>query len=51
MRALGVRSMSFSKYCIGISQHYTHVKQNKFKQQWRRINAIVRERTSIWTAS
>jgi hypothetical protein len=51
MRALGVRSMSFSKYCIGISQLYSQVKQNQFKPQWRRINNIVGERTSAWTTS
>jgi hypothetical protein len=51
MRALGVRSMSFSKYCIGVSQLYSHVKQNHFKSQWRRINGIVGERTSSWTTS
>jgi hypothetical protein len=44
MRALGVRSMSFSKYCIGVSRLYTHVKHNNFKPQWRHINKITGER-------
>jgi len=40
MRALGVRSTHFSKYCIGISGLYTHVKRNHFKPQWRQIEKI-----------
>jgi hypothetical protein len=51
MRALGVHSMSFSKYCIGISQYYIDVKRNKFKPQWRRIDTIIGERMSAWTTS
>ena len=40
MRALGVRSSHFSKYCIGVSKLYPHVKRNNFKPQWRQIDKI-----------
>lgn len=49
MRALGVRSMSFSKYCIGVSLLYDQVKRNKFKPQWLYIDKIIGERISPWT--
>lgn len=41
MRALGVRSMRFSKYCVGVSGLYAHVKHNNFKPQWRHIDKII----------
>ena len=44
MRVLGVHPMSFSKYCIGVSRLYAHVKHNNFKPQWRQIDKIVEER-------
>jgi hypothetical protein len=49
MRALGVRSMSFSKYCIGVSLLYDQVKRNRFKPQWLYIDKIIGERISPWT--
>jgi hypothetical protein len=49
MRALGVRSMSFSKYCIGVSLLYDQVKRNTFKPQWLYIDKIIGERISPWT--
>lgn len=33
MRVLGVRPMSFSKYCIGVAQLYDQLKANRFKPQ------------------
>ncbi|MEJ5308595.1 MAG: polyphosphate polymerase domain-containing protein [Anaerolineae bacterium] len=33
MRALGVRPLRFSKYCIGVTQLYDQVKANRFKLQ------------------
>ncbi len=49
MRALGVRSMSFSKYCIGVSLLYDQVKRNRFKPQWLYIDKITQDRRSTWT--
>lgn len=42
MRALGVRPLRFSKYCIGVSQLYTHVKANRFKMQQRYISTLTK---------
>jgi hypothetical protein len=50
MRALGVRSMSFSKYCIGVSLLYDQVKRNRFKPQWLYIDKITQDRRSTWTS-
>ena len=44
MRALGVRPMSFSKYCIGVALLYDGVKSNRFKPQLLRIDQLMRER-------
>lgn len=33
MRSIGVREMSFSKYCIGVSMVYSGVKHNRFKRK------------------
>jgi len=49
MRALGVRSMSFSKYCIGVSLLYDQVKRNNFKPQWLYIDKITQDRRATWT--
>ncbi|HOU11592.1 MAG TPA: polyphosphate polymerase domain-containing protein [Anaerolineae bacterium] len=43
MRALGVREMRFSKYCMGLSLLCAQVKHNNFKPQWLHINKIMRE--------
>jgi len=42
MRALGVRPMPFSKYCIGVSQLYEQVKVNRFKLQQRYISNLAK---------
>jgi len=49
MRVLGVRAMSFSKYCIGVSLLYDQVKRNNFKPQWLYIDKIIQDRRSTWT--
>ena len=49
MRELGVRSMSFSKYCIGVSLLYDQVKRNNFKPQWLYIDKLIGQRISPWT--
>jgi hypothetical protein len=43
MRALGVRTTSFSKYCIGVSMLYPEVKHNRFKPQLRQIDKLLYE--------
>ncbi len=43
MRALGVREMRFSKYCMGLSLLCAQVKRNNFKLQWLHINRMMRE--------
>jgi hypothetical protein len=47
MRALGVRSTGFSKYCIGVSMLYPEVKHNRFKPQLGRIDKLLHERRTI----
>ena len=42
MRALGVRPMSFSKYCTGVSQLYDQVKANRFKPQQRYLSNLAK---------
>ncbi len=42
MRALGMRPMSFSKYCIGVSQLYDRIKANRFKPQQRYISNLAK---------
>ncbi len=51
MRELGVRSLKFSKYCIGISGLYPQVKHNNFKPQWLYINKLMGKGTSAWMTS
>jgi hypothetical protein len=47
MRATGVRSTRFSKYCVGVSMLYPEIKHNRFKPQLRMIAALThRERAS-----
>ncbi len=43
MRVLGVRPMSFSKYCIGVAQLYDQIKANRFKPQRRYLSTLVKE--------
>jgi len=45
VRALGIRPMSFSKYCIGIAALYDGVKTNAFKPKMRYVNKLMQERT------
>ena len=42
MRAAGVREMSFSKYCIGVSMMYANVKHNRFKRYLHRVDSLMR---------
>lgn len=51
MRALGVRPMSFSKYCTGVSRLYDQVKANRFKPQRLYLDKLIQERKSSWTIS
>jgi len=44
MRALGVRPMSFSKYCTGVAQLYEQVKANRFKPQQRYLTTLAKVR-------
>jgi len=41
MRALGVQSSSFSKYCIGACMLYEHLKTNNFKPHLRRLHKVM----------
>jgi hypothetical protein len=41
MRALRVRPTSFSKYCMGVSMLYPHVKHNTFKPKLRLVHALL----------
>lgn len=36
-----IKPLSFSKYCLGISQHYSEVKQNKMNIKIREINKLL----------
>ena len=40
MRALGIRSTGFSKYCIGIALLYPQVKHNNFKPILRLLDKL-----------
>jgi hypothetical protein len=51
MRALGVRPMSFSKYCTGVAQLCDQVKTNRFKPQQLCLDKLTQERKSSWTIS
>jgi hypothetical protein len=41
MRGVGVREMSFSKYCVGVSMLYTHVKRNRFKPELGMVRKLI----------
>lgn len=41
MRASGVRQTSFSKYCLGASALYPHLKQNNFKQNYLLVQKLM----------
>lgn len=43
LRALGLRPVSFSKYCAGVVLLYDHVKRNNFKPQMRKLEQLIRE--------
>lgn len=43
MRTLGVRPISFSKYCAGVIMLYEGVKHNSFKAKMRVVERIIRE--------
>lgn len=43
MRRLGIREGGFSKYCVGVSLLYPHVKHNNFLQQLRTLTALAGE--------
>ena len=42
MRAMNIRSTGFSKYCIGVSMLYQHIKHNNFKPKLRLVNKLMR---------
>lgn len=42
MRALGVRPISFSKYCLGVSALYPQLKQNNFKARHLLVQKLMR---------
>ncbi|MBN1313126.1 MAG: polyphosphate polymerase domain-containing protein [Anaerolineae bacterium] len=41
MRALGIQSSSFSKYCMGACMLYEHLKNNNFKPHLRRLHKVM----------
>lgn len=43
MRALGIRPISFSKYCAGVILLYEGVKYNRFKAKMRIVDRVMRE--------
>jgi hypothetical protein len=42
MRAMNIRPTGFSKYCIGVSMLYQHIKHNNFKPKLRLVNKLMR---------
>lgn len=42
MRAMNIRSVGFSKYCIGVALLYPHIKHNRFKPKLRLIQKLNR---------
>jgi hypothetical protein len=42
MRAMNIHPTGFSKYCIGVSLLYQHVKHNSFKPKLRLVNKLMR---------
>ena len=47
LREERIKPLSFSKYCLGISQHYTTVKQNSMNIKIREINKNIGEEVLI----
>ncbi len=47
MRALGVRSTSFSKYCLGVSTMYPQLKQNNFKPLHLLVQKLTRGQSNV----
>jgi hypothetical protein len=41
MRAMHVQPASFSKYCIGVTSLYPHIKHNRFKPTMRLVDRII----------
>ncbi len=48
LRQRRVRPTSFSKYCIGVTQLYPHVKHNNFKPQLRLLDKLSQETTHAY---
>lgn len=44
MRALAIRPTGFSKYCIGLSMLYPHIKHNRFKPKLRMVGKLIQEK-------
>ncbi|MBN1876804.1 MAG: polyphosphate polymerase domain-containing protein [Anaerolineae bacterium] len=44
LRMLGIRPMSFSKYCIGVSLLVPHIKHNRFKPYHLWLNRMLKEK-------
>ena len=42
MRVMNIRPTGFSKYCIGVSLLYQHIKHNNFKPKLRLVNKLMR---------
>ncbi len=49
LRALDVRPLSFSKYCVGISLLLPRLKQNHFKPHHRLLARLTQKGTPSWT--
>lgn len=47
LRALNLRPMSFSKYCVGLSLLVPHVKYNRFKPQQILLNRLMQEGNAL----
>jgi hypothetical protein len=47
MRAMAIRPTGFSKYCIGVSLLYDHVKHNHFKPQLRMVGKILQSENYV----
>jgi hypothetical protein len=48
MRSLGLRPMSFSKYCVGVNLFYRGVKRNRFKPMLRYLDTLLKESDFSW---
>ena len=47
MRAMNIRPSGFSKYCVGVSMLYPHIKHNNFKPHLRLINKLMRGNNNV----